>query len=364
MTMEKESEDVKTERNGSDKGFFPDALATGVGSMPHERAEDACRFVAETLTAAPFWPQLPQRSFKENMYAQYSEGFPGFEIDEAEKKMWVDTARMMEELEAFYEKVMEGDLETFAISPEYAEGLYRMPEIVNTMYPEGLPIYKGQVTGPVSMGLTITDEKRRAIIYNETAEDVVIKMVVLKAKWLEAHMRETVKAERYLMFYDEPYMVSFGSAYLNMTHEQVVGYLNECFEGVSCLTGVHCCGNTDWAVILDTTVDVVNFDAYEFGVGVTLYDTHLRKFIDRGGILAWGIVPTSEAALQEDYKSLTARLEGLLDRLVAKGFDKVEVLRHSMITPSCGTGSLPVELAEEIFTKTVEVSRHVQDLYL
>jgi len=352
------------EDNGNETRYFPDALATGVGSMPHVKAEDACRFVADTLTTAPFWPQLPKRSFRENMYVQYSEGFPGFQIDEAEQKMWVDTARMMEGLEAFYEKVLANDLEAFAISREYAEGLYAMPGMLRPRHPDGPVLYKGQVTGPVSMGLTVTDENRRAIIYNEAAEDVVVKTVAMKARWLESYMRGSVPAEKYLMFYDEPYMVSFGSAYLNMTHEQVVGYLNDCFEGVSCLTGVHCCGNTDWSVILDTTVDVVNFDAYEFGVGLTLYDKHLKRFLARGGILAWGIVPTSEAVRDENYRTLAGRLEGLLERLEAKGFDRVEVLRRSMITPSCGTGSLPVELAEEIFTKTVEVSDFIRERFL
>ncbi len=353
---------MTNENKGKRGGFFPDALPTGVGSMPHKKADAACRFVAKTLASAPFWPQLPQRAYKENMYAQYSEEFPGFQIDEAEKKMWVDTGRLVAELESFYEKVLNDDLDAFAITKEYAEGLYVMPGILKDRS-SPLPIYKGQVTGPVSMGLTVTDENRRAIIYNEVAEDVVIKTVAMKAKWLEARMRETVPADRYLMFYDEPYMVSFGSAYLNMTHDQVVAYLNECFEGVSCMTGVHCCGNTDWSVILDTSVDVVNFDAYEFGVGLTLYDRHLRKFLDRGGILAWGIVPTSEAVRGEDYKSLTARLEELLKRLEVKGFDRKEVLRQSMITPSCGTGSLTIALAEEIFTKTVETANHVRDLY-
>ncbi len=341
----------------------PTALPTGVGSMPHPDAVRACGFVAETLTEAPFWPQLPQRSFLENMYVQYSEGFPGFRIEMSDSRMWVDTTEMMAQLESFYEKIFASDLEAFAISRDHAVGLYEMPAVLNPRHPEGLAIYKGQVTGPVSMGLTVTDENKRAIIYNEAAEDVVVKMVAWKAKWIEAFMKETVPAKRYLMFFDEPYMVSFGSAYLNMTREQVIGYLNECFEGVSCLTGVHCCGNTDWSVILDTTVDVVNFDAYEFGIGLTLYDTHLRSFLDRGGILAWGIVPTSEAVRHEDSATLTSRLDDLLRRLEVKGFDRKEVLRRSMITPSCGTGSLPVPLAEEIFTKTVEVSRRLQDRY-
>jgi len=344
--------------------FYPNALPTGVGSMPHHETSQACRFVAGTLSLAPFWPQLPQRSFRENMYVQYSEGFPGFQIDETEGKMWVETSLMMEGLEAFYEKVMSSDLNAFRISLEYAEGLYKMPEILNAVHPEGLQIYKGQVTGPVSMGLTVTDENKRAIIYNEAAEDVVVKMVALKGKWVESYMREAVVAEKYLMFFDEPYMVSFGSAYLNMSREQVIGYLNECFDAVSCMVGVHCCGNTDWSVILDTTVDVVNFDAYEFGVGLTLYSEHLERFLDRGGILAWGIVPTSEAVRHENVTSLVQRLDDLLGRLEAKGFDKKEVLKQSMVTPSCGTGSLTVALAEEIFEKTVDVSKRVQDLYL
>jgi len=353
-----------TQKNNTMQGTFsPNALPTGVGSMPHEKSDDACRFVAEMLKEAPFWPQLPKRSFKENMYAQYSEGFPGFIIDEAAERMWVDTARMADVLEVFYENVLSADLDYFSIAPGYAEGLYKMPEILREVHPGNLTIYKGQVTGPVSMGLTVTDESRKAIIYNEMAEDVVVKMVKLKAAWQEARMRETVQADRYLMFFDEPYMVSFGSAYLNMDREQVIGYLDECFEGVTCMTGVHCCGNTDWSVILDSTVDVVNFDAYEFGVGITLYADHLRRFFDRGGILAWGIVPTNEAVIEEDYHSLTKRLEALFERLQAKGFERTEILKHAMITPSCGTGSLPIALAEEIFTKTVEVSHHIRDLY-
>ncbi len=344
--------------------YYPDALPTGVGSMPHLQAEEACRFVAETLTVAPFWPQLPRRSFRENMYVQYSEGFPGFQIDLSEGRMWVDTTAMMEGLEAFYERVLASDVEAFGITKDYAEGLYTMPGVIRAFHPEGVPIYKGQVTGPVSMGLTVTDEHKRAIIYNESAEDVVVKMVAMKAKWVEAYMKKTVPADRYLMFFDEPYMVSFGSAYLNMSREQVIGYLDECFEGISGLTGVHCCGNTDWSVILDTAVDVVNFDAYEFGMGLTLYETHLRRFLDRGGILAWGIVPTSEAVRQEDVSSLMQRLEGLLQELTSKGFDKLQILRQSMITPSCGTGSLHVNLAEEIFAKTTEVSYRIKDTYL
>ena len=57
-------------------------LPTIIGSMPHTDPSAACRQVAHYLKDIPAWPQLPNRSFLENMYVQYSQGFPGVVIKE------------------------------------------------------------------------------------------------------------------------------------------------------------------------------------------------------------------------------------------------------------------------------------------
>ena len=57
-------------------------LPTIIGSMPHTDPAAACAQVLKYLRDIPAWPQLPRRSFKENMNAQFSEGFPGISLSD------------------------------------------------------------------------------------------------------------------------------------------------------------------------------------------------------------------------------------------------------------------------------------------
>ena len=43
---------------------------------------------------------------------------------------------------------------------------------------------KSQVTGPVTFGLSVKDESKKDIYYNEVFRDVVVKAITMKARWL------------------------------------------------------------------------------------------------------------------------------------------------------------------------------------
>ena len=58
------------------------------------------------------------------------------------------------------------------------------------------------------------------------------------------------------------------------------------------LAGVHVCANTDWSLLLDSQVDIINFDAYGYFDKFVLYGDLLKQFIASGRYLAWGLVPT------------------------------------------------------------------------
>ncbi len=77
-------------------------------------------------------------------------------------------------------------------------------------------------------------------------------MLRLKASWQEKELRQISKNT--IIFVDEPYMSSFGSAFVPLSREKVVSLLEEVFGGISGLKGVHCCGNTDWSVLLGTSL--------------------------------------------------------------------------------------------------------------
>ena len=123
-----------------------------------------------------------------------------------------------------------------------------------------------------------------------------------------------------IMFLDEPYLSAFGSAYTPINRDEVVGGLNEITQGIksaNVLTGVHCCGNTDWSIFTEVpNIDIISFDAFGFLEKFVLYADNLGNFLKRGGVICWGIVPTQEFSQQVTTNLLTTKIkEGMVCRL-------------------------------------------------
>ncbi|MFC1872191.1 methionine synthase [Chloroflexota bacterium] len=316
-------------------------LPTIISSMPGIDPAATCRQIAKYLPDIPSWPQLPQRAFTENMYAQFSEGFPGIVIGEGSIK--VDTSvDLTPALEKLYTAYINNELAGFGISAEYAAGLRYFLGM------EGLAprLVKGQVTGPVTWAATVTDEDGRSVIWNDVLCDAAARMLRLKAAWQCRELKKICKDV--IVFLDEPYLEAYGSsAFISLSHEKVIGMLNEVFGGIGGYKGVHCCGNTDWAVLLATELDILSFDAYNYADTVALYPAEVKKLIDRGGALAWGIVPTDpERLARESVTSLKDRLEDGMAPFTRQGIPFETLCRRAILTPSCGMAMLPTDAVE------------------
>jgi hypothetical protein len=129
-------------------------------------------------------------------------------------------------------------------------------------------------------------------------------------------------------------------------------------KGAGGLAGVHICANGDWGPVLTSETDIISFDAYSYFDNFILYKDPLCGFLDHGGILAWGIVPTGDplAVAEESASSLFNKWLLQLERLAAFGFSKQQLMAHTFIAPSCGTGSLRIELAKKVLAMTGELS--------
>ena len=314
-------------------------LPTIVGSMPHTDPSEACSQVIHYLKEIPAWPQLPKRSFLENMYVQFSQGFPGATIED--ERIYIDRSQNMDKpLEQLYAAYLENDIDKYPISSDYAAGLHSFLALT-TLAPLAV---KGQITGPISWGLTVTDDNRRAILYDDTLADALAKLLRLKAAWQEKALSQI--SRNTIIFVDEPYMVSFGSAYVSLSRERVINLLEEVFGGISGLKGVHCCGNTDWSVLLGTSADILSFDAYNYAQSFSLYPAEIKKFLDRKGTIAWGIVPNNEEALaKESVAGLKDRLDEAMAPFTRSGIPFKQLLRQGLLTPSCGLASLATKEA-------------------
>ena len=335
--------------------FRPEFLATAVGSMPHTDPVAACALVQQHLPDIPAWPQLPRRDARESMYAQYSQGFPGVVIEHG--RVYVDRRRdLAPDLERLYMRYMAGDLDGSATSPDHASGLAHFQALAF----DSPRAVKGQIVGPVSWGLTVTDQDRRAVLYDDVLADAIAKHLRLAAAWQERELRRL--APHTIVFVDEPYLASFGSAFVAVERHEVIALLEEVFGGLQGLKGIHCCGNTDWSLILETSVDILNFDAYNFAGTLSLYPDALRAFLDRGGIIAWGIVPTTDedTVLAESVERLTERLWAALRLVASKGVRLDALLSASLLTPACGMGTLSERAAARALELLAGVSARMR----
>jgi methionine synthase II (cobalamin-independent) len=327
--------------------------------MPHTDPVEACSQVARYLKDIPAWPQLPNRAFLENMYAQYSQGFPGVVVKE--NSIYVDRSQDLDKpLEQLYAAYLENDFDKYPVSADYAAGLHAFLSLTN-LSPLAV---KGQITGPISWGLTVTDENRRSIIYDDVLGDAVAKLLRLKAGWQEKVLSQI--SPNTIIFVDEPYMASFGSAFVSISKERVISLLEEVFSGISGLKGTHCCGNTDWSVLLETSVDILHFDTYNFAESLSLYPAEVKKFLDRKGTIAWGIVPNeAEALAGETVASLKDRLEEAMAPFTRNGIRFKQLIEQGLLTPSCTLASLVTEeAAARALELLVELSKAIRKRYL
>ena len=309
-------------------------LPTIIGSMPHTDPAAACAQVLEYLKDIPAWPQLPRRSFKENMNAQFSEGFPGIRLNN--DNLSVDHTRDLDApLERLYTAYLDEDVDKYPTTSDYAAGLHAFLGS-HDLKPRAV---KGQITGPLTWGLSVIDEEGKAILYDDILGDAVAKFLRLKAGWQEKRLREI--SPDTIIFVDEPYMASFGSVAVPVAKEKVADLLDEVFRGIKGIKGVHCCGNTDWSALLGTSLDILSFDAYNYAESLSLYPKEVKAFLDRKGVIAWGIIPNDSPALgKESAAALKDRLEEAMVPFTRNGLPFKQLVAQSLITPSCTLASL------------------------
>lgn len=345
--------------------WIPEALATGIGSLPHAEPRPALELIARYPQMIPHWPQLPMRGPQEGFVVQFLNPLlkTGLLEREGGKIRFATGADdWPDRLAAFYMlylAVEEGDggaLQQFAMPRASASGFYAFLErTAATGAAHGL---KGQVVGPLTAAFQLTDANGRPAYYDEQLRDVVVKSLALQGRWqAEALRRSGLQA---LVFVDEPGVSIYGqSTYITVTREMIRADLDAVVDGIhaaGALAGIHSCAAVDWSILMETGAEVLSLDAYDYFESLLPFRAELAAFLARGGVVAWGIVPTSEQAAAETVASLVARLERCWEQLCGRRITREQLRRQALVTPSCGTGTLTVELAERIYALTAGVS--------
>jgi hypothetical protein len=278
------------------------------------------------------------------MIPQYSEGMPFIRMNEKEETIWV-LRDDSDQLERFYESCA-GD-SRIAISEDYAFGLHRFLELIRG---RRFPLLKGHVTGPMTFTLGLKDNFGRLIYFDEELREISCMLLQAKARWQIDMLKQ--HADNVIIFIDEPILSALGSsAYLGVDENETLRLLKDmvsAIEGAGGIPGIHCCGRTDWPLVLRTGIKILNFDAFEYFSTIAMYPEEVGAFLQSGGYLAWGAVPTSDVINTVDDEGLSTLMRSNLEKL-SDHVGAQAVCSRILLTPACGAGSRTIPEAVRIF---------------
>jgi hypothetical protein len=327
--------------------------------LPHREKERAVKAVLENFPEAPCLPVL-SRSIRHML-----EGLPCLVFDRQNRRVFFDLSPEREgEILQFYDRYEKGDLEAFRTSEEAAPGFYALLERLKSDRPQELRWIAFQAAGPLLLGDIVKQADGVSSFFHETLRDILIKAVNMKARWMERKIKHEVPGVDVIAGLPETTLVSFTSASGAGTRESVINAINDGFRGLSGPAWVHCCANIDWSLLTEADVDVINFDAYQHAEKAALYHRDFKAFLEKGGMIAWGIVPvTDEAIGRETLTSLVERLKKAIDAFSTKGIDEAALAAASWIMPCCDANLMSVENAERAFALTRAVSENMRREY-
>jgi methionine synthase II (cobalamin-independent) len=351
--------------------FTADGRPTLIGSLPVAEHRQALDWIFQYTPEIPLWPQLPTNPH-EGMMNQFIEGFPGI-IEVPKTHFDIGTQGFDEKLLQFYEAYLQMSENPvalsdspFAISRERAAGLHQLREWAGRQ-PQVTAV-KGQITGPFTLLTGLTDQHQRLGYYEPVIREMTVKGLAMKGAWQVCFLREL--GLPVILFIDEPALAGLGSSsFISISLEEIHQDLSEVIGAVKKtggLAGVHVCANTDWNFLLSLPLDILSFDAYGYFERLATSRDRLLTFLERGGIIAWGLVPTSneEHIRKETADSLVRLWEKQAATLAGGKWDLPALLRQSLITPSCGTGSLSPELARQVLMLTRDLSATLRRKFL
>ena len=329
-------------------------LTTAMAVMPHRDAERAIE-TALSLDI-PFWPQLPNLSYYEDMYVQASEHFPGIVLNVNNRTLGFSMEKFIidyEETLAHYEE------------PEY----FDISDTYSTVYSRFLaldlsdrPAIRGQMEGPISFGLNILDQDERPILFDDNIRPLIFEVL---AKRVNIQLqRLKVRNENAFMYIDEPglqFLFSGLSGYNDVAaKEEMTAF----FENIDRPRGVHLCGNPDWDFLLTMDLDILSMDVYTNAEVFVAYAHSIKDYLERGGTLVWGIVPTNfEPFEAEGLNSLANMMNDLWDNLGRKGIDREFLLSRSLLSPAtcCLINPDAAVTVEKAFKLVNELSRRLRE---
>ena len=150
-----------------------------LGILPHKNINAVVDIISKYFSDIPFWAQLPNYSSVEGKFLQFLTPIPGVKNDLLKKKYYIDTQSYTFQTKIpgilkDYNDITIEKLEKYKPNSVFFDYFLRIIDEYKPKYA------KGQIIGPITMGLLLTDETGTPAIENHKVMDVITKACILK----------------------------------------------------------------------------------------------------------------------------------------------------------------------------------------
>lgn len=320
---------------------LPVGLATSIGSLPHYDPSEAVDFIMRMQPRLPAAPTLPARSRKEGMIAQAAYGVAGIEVND-DGSLTIDDASL--------------DPEAPLTDPGFSSDTFvGLRAFLNAIADRTGPI-KVSITGPVTFGVALS----AVGVEPELAFRVAATAVHSRARALVDYVSQRVPQSQVVAFVDEPAMGSAMFPDFPIKPLDAVDLVSGALASLEplAITGLHCCGTADWRLLMQAGPQILSMPT---DGGIESASTALAGFLERGGWVAWGAVPT-DRPIGTTVERLWRMLSLLWCTLVTEGgCDPVMLRTQAMITPTCGMWRHGISQAQQVLQFTNRLAERLHD---
>ena len=319
-------------------------ISTGIGGLPHRDADEAAEFALQHM-GMPSVPSLPRRSPAEGAIAQALVGLEGITVGQygsiAVDPRKIDAlAPVVTDLshDAFT------GLRTFLAHASLARAESRFSG----------PL-KWQFVGPVTLGMALV----RAGVPMSEAFETAVRSVRDRLQHLMDAVALVLPDSPQVVFIEEPAMAQLMQPGFPLAPDTAIDLVSGALAAVetSAVSGLHVCGMADIPSQLAAGPAILSLPVRP---EVAESAGYLVRFLENGGIIAWGVVPTSgpiTTSAERPWRHLSA----LWCELVQRGADPSMLRRQAIITPECGLASHTPAVANRVYAIADEVGRRVRD---
>jgi hypothetical protein len=319
--------------------YVPAGVATAVGSLPHRDADAAAAFVLDLLPDLPAVPSLPSRSPAERILAHGLVGVRGVTIDDGG-----DVRLDVDRLDPLAAVTLDLDHDSFGGLRAFLRAAAGREDPV-----------KWQVVGPVTLGLALARRGAPPAL----AFDVAVRAIREHLRTVRGWVAEALPGCTQIAVIDEPGFSGVMDPGFPVPPDTAIDLASGALAAIEqyAVMGVHCCGPGDWAAIAATGPTVLSVPAEPALVAVSGL---LSAFLDGGGWIAWGAVPTDRPVGTSSERHWRA-LSDVWDLLERQGCDATRLRQQALVTPACGLGLHDVAQAAAVLRMTAEIGERVQE---